>query len=403
MGSRPDPVPVEELILTQPTHAERTATWTATHPQWGAALSLDAYIARENYLQTIPLARDGGLTQWILTTASGTPDARPVLSSCESLRKPCLVAGPAGPDGGAASVRDGVAHGIASVFTPPEYRGYGYASKMMSLLGPRLANWQGEPMKAASNVDNTVAAPADGQVAFSVLYSDIGKTFYAKNGWPAFESSHLEFTPTPRSTQSSSNPALLRTITFDDIADLCALDTRLLRARLSSADSSGSPGKTRVALYPTRDAILWHLMREDFMTRHIFSDATPTARGALYGEAGKRVWALWTRGYYGGLKNPEVGNTLHILRLVIEDEDGSDDEFLAEALEAIFSKAREEAAEWKVNVVEMWNPSTRVRDLVDRAGVPHEFVEREKDSIASLMWYGEGDVEWVVNEKFGWC
>lgn len=31
---------------------------------------------------------------------------------------------------------------------------------------------------------------------------------------------------------------------------------------------------------------------------------------------------------------------------------------------------------------------------------------REKASISSLRWYGEGsgeDVKWVCNEKFGWC
>jgi hypothetical protein len=38
----------------------------------------------------------------------------------------------------------------------------------------------------------------------------------------------------------------------------------------------------------------------------------------------------------------------------------------------------------------------------------HSEVEREEESIASLMWYGEGsgasdDIEWVGNEKYGWC
>lgn len=41
--------------------------------------------------------------------------------------------------------------------------------------------------------------------------------------------------------------------------------------------------------------------------------------------------------------------------------------------------------------------------LLVRKGVGYQREERETDSIASLMWYGEGEVEWVANEKFAWC
>ncbi|EFQ32136.1 uncharacterized protein GLRG_07280 [Colletotrichum graminicola M1.001] len=127
------------------------------------------------------------------------------------------------------------------------------------------------------------------------------------------------------------------------------------------------------------------------------------------------VWAVWTRGYYGGLKRPEKGNTMHILRLAVEEDESEanagsraagaadDDAFVQDAVEALLRLAHAEAAEWRVNNIELWNPDPRVRALIERAGIPHEFVERETESIASLMWYGEGEVEWVLNEKFGWC
>lgn len=47
-----------------------------------------------------------------------------------------------------------------------------------------------------------------------------------------------------------------------------------------------------------------------------------------------------------------------------------------------------------------------VRGLVEKIGVEYEFVERDKESIVSLMWYGEEEgeeVDWVVNEKYVWC
>ncbi|EEY15081.1 conserved hypothetical protein [Verticillium alfalfae VaMs.102] len=234
MGSHAE---APELALAIPTPDERTATWTATHPHWGAALDLDVYHRREHFLTTVPQSRNGGITHWILTDPSAGPGARPVLSSCESIRKRCLVASPDG------TVREGVTHGIAS---------------------------------------------------------------------------------------------------------------------------------------------------------------TPSIRGAVFGAPGNRVWAVWTRGYYGGLKKPE-GNTFHILRVSIEDEDAADEAYLAEAMGAILGLAREEAAAWKVNNVELWNPTAKLRAAIDRAGLPHEFVDRQDTSIACLMWYGDGEVDWVANEKFGWC
>ncbi|ROT42988.1 hypothetical protein SODALDRAFT_269980 [Sodiomyces alkalinus F11] len=387
MGSKTeDTVAVSSLVLTNPTPAEREACWKSTHPQWGAALDLDDYLHREAYLQTVPMARNGGITSWILTDTSSPEDARPVLSSCESIRKRCLVASPDG------TMREAVAHGVASVFTSPEHRGHGYASRMMALLGSQLASWQGVPYSPSS-------APGKGEpaLAFSVLYSDIGKSFYAKNGWLPYDSTHLAFSPSSSSSSGSTSPA--SPILYHHLAELTSIDESLLRQRLARPSPPGTGTKTRVALLPDLDAILWHMMREDYMTTRIFG-SPPTVRGAIHGPPGRRVWAIWTRGYYGGLRSPE-GNTLHILRLVLEDEEGESE--LVQGLRAILSVAREEAARWKVNDVQLWNPSHRLRRMVERTGLPHDFVEREKDSIASLRWYGQGEVDWVLNEKYAWC
>ncbi|KAK2009869.1 hypothetical protein LZ32DRAFT_401376 [Colletotrichum eremochloae] len=390
-----------DLVLAHPTPAERARTYAATYATWGAALELDEYVRREEYMTTVPVSRNGGITQWILTDPALPPDARPILSSCESTRKRVLVARPEG-----GGVVDAVTHAIGSVFTDPAHRGNGYASVMMAMMGPALARWQGAEMAKGEAWRDI----RDGEVACSVLYSDIGKTFYAKHGWHPYESTHLDFPvlgatadngdeeeEKTREDAGKKKPPRLEAapLGYHELAELCAVDERLLRARLARPSD-----KTRVSLVPDLDAMLWHLMREDYMTKHIFGK-TPTVRGGVVGEPGARVWAVWTRGYYGGLKRPE-GNTMHVLRLAIEDE-ASPDGFVQDAVEALLRLARAEAAEWKVNNVELWNPDARVRALVEKAGIPHEFVERETDSIASLMWYGEGEVEWVLNEKFGWC
>ena len=122
---------------------------------------------------------------------------------------------------------------------------------------------------------------------------------------------------------------------------------------------------------------------------------------------------------------------MHILRFVMEgvvdlgDQDTlqnmTENEpetlgYLVEAFKAIMQVAQREAAGWRVEDVQMWNPSPLVRALVEKAKVEGGFetVERDVESIPSLMWYGSGtqegmqggrteDVEWVGNEKFGWC
>ncbi|KAL2141424.1 hypothetical protein VTI28DRAFT_2424 [Corynascus sepedonium] len=387
------------LVLTQPTHAERVATIKHTYRNWGFALTEPDYVAREAYLTTVPLARDGGITHWILTVASLPPDRRPILSSCESLRKRAIscrrrAAGGGGddddPDGGKGvadveiEVVEGVAHGIGSVFTEPAYRGKGYASRMMKEVGERLRAWQGQSL-------------------FSVLYSDIGKSFYARHGWPAYESLHVSFKPAvvESAGDNERTKQVARAIGYHELAELCAVDEKLLRADLARRCRGDS--KTHVAILPELDAMLWHLMREDYMTKSIFGK-TPTVRGAVVGEPGKRVWAVWTRGYYGGLKKPE-GNVLHVLRVVVEDPEQPDEE-LVEGFRSIVQMAQHEAAEWKTQDVQVWNPPSKLKSLVQKCGIKSEFVVREKDSIASLRWYGNepaAEVDWVANEKYAWC
>ena len=418
---------------------------------WGPALSHSEYLAREHFMTTLPLAKDGGLTHWILTDSDSAQEVndRPVLSSCETLRKHA-VAARYDPSSDRVIITEGISHGIGSVFTDPQYRGKGYANRMMQEVGKRLRNWQVTDKKdrPESPTDQGVNGEEkkkkedekEQTTLFSVLYSDIGKSFYAKNGWKAFPSTHVAFKPLPTKIRSTSSPAvtrlsseLLSPISYHTLPPLAAIDTQKLLTQTLPALARANPDKTHVALLPDLDCLLWHLLREDFMTQHIF-DRTPSVRGAVYGspESGKRVWAVWTRSYYRGLESESIeGNHMHILRFVMEDvtdlgdeeslnkvlEKEGQEKYLVEAFRAIMQLAQREAAEWRVEDVQMWNPSPLVRRLIEKAKIEGgvEYVERDMDSIPSLMWYGaEGidevgtttrteDVEWVANEKYGWC
>lgn len=395
-----------DLVLAESTKAELQHVWALHHPMWGPALKLEDYLNRETFLMTVPLAKNGGVTHWILTDKNGTPNERPIYASCESLRKRAL-ASRVGADGQVV-VQDGIAHGIASVFTNPTYRGKGYASRMMSDLGPKLKEWS-EGRKEPKDANAGDEAATVTRSLFSVLYSDIGKTFYAKNGWAAFDSTHLSFKPAAEGQPTlPSSTSTVKPLGYHDLAVLCNLDEQTLRKtmahRATGLASRGNKQTCCAALMPDLDQFLWHLMREDFMTTHIFGK-TPTVRGAQFGEPGKRIWAVWTRGYYGGLEKKE-GNTFHILRFAVEDEDNADEAYVAEGFRNIITVAQHEAREWLSFDIQMWNPSPLLKSAVAKSGLDYELVDREKESIASLMWYGEEPttaVDWVANEKYAWC
>ena len=450
------------LVLTHPTEGEMRQTWTLNHREWGGALSLEQYLRREPYLAAAPLARDGGMTHWILTTSTDTTTAdtaepRPVLASCESIRKRVLVARPAARRGveteaeSEVEIQDGVGYGVGSVYTYPEYRGRSYASRMLKELGVALRtlpsqqqprrNEQGE--RAVVNGGGEEEGPAaEKEAACSALWSDLGKVFYAKKGWPPFPSAHATFsaaaattstTPTasngPQHNGNGTTPLLpTEPITRENLARFAAQDEAQLRRRL--ARTASRTRRPAFAFAPDEDTFLWHLARETFISAQVFGNSSisndnknengdkteAVINGLAAGPEGRRVWAVWARNYYAGPEEPGK-NTLFILRLVVEGADEDREELppsnerrdeLRAAFAAVVGAARDVAARWGLARVDLWNPTPLVRGLLRdvAAEAPHDWVERDMDSIPSLMWYGdepEEDVEWVANEKYCWC
>ncbi|KAE8369362.1 hypothetical protein BDV27DRAFT_121156 [Aspergillus caelatus] len=116
---------------------------------------------------TVPLARDGGMTQWVLVEKAAAPGKRLLLSSCETFYKRSWICD---RNGNVASV---ITHGIASVYTDSRYRGRGYASRLMNELARVLPTWQIDQSEQVKCVA-------------SVLFSDIGRGYYRRLGWHPF-------------------------------------------------------------------------------------------------------------------------------------------------------------------------------------------------------------------------
>ena len=182
-----------ELHLVVATPEENVKQQHANSDEWRGALSLPAYLRREEHLVDQDLTRDGGLTAWVLVYQPAGSDEkdRQVLCGCETIKKRALV-----HVASADTVEAVTAHGVCSVFCPPQYRGKGYAGRMIADLGERLKTWQ-------SNGQNNL---------FSVLYSDIGKVRCSIAVSYMYLSMNLRLRPRRSSTpRADGNPSRLPT------------------------------------------------------------------------------------------------------------------------------------------------------------------------------------------------
>jgi hypothetical protein len=143
------------FILRKATPAERLVCWRANSTSWAGKLTPHDYVEREKFNGTQELTRDGGILYWVFiapplaTGNGGTEEQEVIYAAVETLKKQVAI-----------KTRDGGfsiewSYGIASVFTPQQYRSKKIAAWMMH----RLGEW----------LDSEEAG-----CRFSVLYSDIG-------------------------------------------------------------------------------------------------------------------------------------------------------------------------------------------------------------------------------------
>jgi hypothetical protein len=197
----------------------------------------------------------------------------------------------------------------------------------------------------------------------------------------------------------------VRPVYAKDLEELCKIDVAAIRRSL---ESRSKDSKTTVALLPDLETIQWHHARENFVGQELRGEE-PMVKGAIVGEEkGKRVWCYWTRMWYNQNRYEAKGNTFHILRLVIEDGGSGEDSYEA-AIVALLDFAQREAEHWRMEHVEMWTPSSTTLAAAKKLDPSAKVTDRDMESIACLQWFPEHDgpvadkIEWVGNEKYGWC
>lgn len=372
-----------DLVLVPATPQERIESIKLNSVAWKGPLDIDTYIARENHLYNQRLTGEG-LTCWILVDRSEPEGDRTILSSCESYLKKALLA----RDGKVEKV---ATHGVGSVYCRPEFRGKGYAKRMFEELCQRLDTWQMEQEPR-------------GRSLFTVLFSDIGKRFYAQFGWRPFLSSHMSLPPVAKDVVASDAKSLTRVLHAEDVQRCMCNDTVLAKLSDQMRAASEKSSRAKIAIVPDFDHFVWHWAREEFYTKNLHPDrSAPVIKGAGNDQA--RVYCAWNRNFG---EEPE-DNVLYILRWVYDDPTSPQEEqTLVEAMAGILRRAQREAHEWNMSKVEFWNPTPLLERAVAMLDPDAQVVHREQSSISSLRWTGaeQGlgkDVEWVLNEKYTWC
>jgi hypothetical protein len=267
---------------------------------------------------------------------------------------------------------------------------------MMEELAKKLDSWQTESQPRKQGV-------------FSVLFSDIGKNYYAKYGWKPFPSSHISLPPLSESQfQTSLETAKLpkaKALTAEDVHEsMCSEINEKKNRNFLQVVSEKSPNSAKISIAPDLDHMVWHWAREEFYENvGVFEKASPSVRGA--GVDHHHVYCSWVR----SVGDTPTSHTLYILRLIY-DEPSSPAEELAtiEAIAAVLRQAQLEAHKLNMHEVNFWNPSSLVEKAAKLLDQTVKVVHRDESSISSLKWNGASqglgdDVEWLWNEKYSWC
>jgi hypothetical protein len=243
--------------------------------------------------------------------------------------------------------------GIASVFTPSKNRGKGYAGQMMRLLAARLR-------------EQTAGK------GFSVLYSDIGPSFYDKNGgWKAYEGSEIDIS-NEASFAEASEVGLL---TLEDAEECIDRDIELLREEMGYLNENY---KT-VQFVPQHAELEWAVIRG----RHMISALKQSSFvGAKISDNEKWGYITW-------YPDPSE-DSLVVLRLREPISDC--------ALEGLLLMAIKEAREIGLRKVKIWSPSPRLLALLGE-----EKIIREEHIPCLLLLGDEENVHWRNIERLGWC
>ncbi|KAI6032039.1 hypothetical protein BKA83DRAFT_4209212 [Pisolithus microcarpus] len=376
------PATPEQVLLS------RKRTW----PQWGGKLTEEQYIEKARLMDAMEHATDSRLITWVLAPRDD-PTSLDFMCSCETYRRRGLVQYRGSIEQN-SEIQEVVCYGIASVFTPLDKRGRGYASHMMRLLHWVISG-RGASCSLSEFPIEWGQPPPEveqaGKGLFSVLYSDIGE-FYQKTGpglvesggWQTRDpvSTVWEVPREPLDLQSNAGFTWLKREDFDR---LWAKDVELIKR--SIVDMPTLTGPTAIVSFLPDEGVASFQFH-----RSIIGTEDPVSMD-MYGvqrnhtNVGQPTYAVWS------VDTHPLPPTLIVIRLHATEETFLD----------LIQKIQEAARRHGIVRMEIWNLRKDLVGLAARLG--GRTLQRD-EHLPAIKWYGEGDtanIRWAFNEKFCWC
>ncbi|EJD07452.1 uncharacterized protein FOMMEDRAFT_149982 [Fomitiporia mediterranea MF3/22] len=362
------------------------------HKQWSAHLTLEEHLNRFARLDMDEHCRDGKLSTWVIAPRD---DPRTLTFKCcsEVFRRKAIVKRP-----DTDMTEEVIAYAVTAVYTPPEYRGRGYARHMMRLLHWVLALRESLPPFPSNWGDPPPKVPGFNDAQFSVLYSYIGRHFYASagpdensEGWLVCNACWTTWDLAHTLTEIRKEGSCERGSEWLDEEGCNRVwqeDAQLMQTFLDLPPEFATK-RTVFAFLPTDGVALSHLRRTPcFDAGQPYP--TPTKWGVeLHSNPAtlsSLVFATWEP------KFRPSPTTLNITRLRATKET------FPKLLQLIFVAAREMGMER----VKVWNLPNEFRDDASATG---GVTAERNDGLSCFKWYGpesREDLHWVYNEKYCW-
>ncbi|KAJ7630421.1 hypothetical protein FB45DRAFT_915444 [Roridomyces roridus] len=372
-------IDLASLSLFPATTAQITESRRRTHTQWGKGLTLDEHFAREVCQDELEVSSNGRFTVWVLAPRDD-PETLHFKCSCETFLRTGIV-----KERDSDASRTVPCYGIASVFTPPQNRGQGFAKHMMRLLHWVLADPSLLPSSEFPAAWGAPPPPVPGarNGYFSALWSDVGHFYNAcgpfsgtsPEGW-VVKSTRTTVWEVDSITQTPESTVEWTWLDDSGVSELWQHDASILRSAMSTSDSLSC-----TFLPDNGVAAYQHKRLDSFINR---LETPPQTWGVS--AANRAAYATWIID-----PRPPAPRTLIVTRLYAEPQ------IFAELLGRIVDLARK----YDVKHIEIWNMPAELEAFSTGA----KTFDRE-EHLPALKWYGkesEEAVSWKFNERFCWC
>ncbi|TCD68758.1 hypothetical protein EIP91_009904 [Steccherinum ochraceum] len=352
--------------------------------EWSKGRSLEQYVERDRIMDDHPHASNGRLTTWVLAPRND-PATLDFMCSCETFARDSIVVRRSSLEA-SAELEDVVGYGVASVFTPESQRRKGYAGHMMRLLHWVLAPHPSLPAFPTRWGSPPPIAPSVGNATFSVLYSDVGSTFYhncgpderSSTGWAVQGTQQTIWHVSPPSSHDAPLKTQWQGLSLEDVEILYDTEAQTIRQEIAN----DAPVGVGFSFLPNKGVGLFNINRTMRFSGDSLSSYLPFDKWGVVLKDGDNIKAsaTWTLD----------GSALVVTRLRVSPDQFSD----------LLQQLQHAARGMNARTVEIWNMAPSLQVKAESLG---GVTGNRDEHLPAFKWYGkedESELHWFYNEKY---